>query len=187
MSIRGALLDDLRTRLTPEQGVEAFARHQLLAIRFHRAARLNQRSSDGEGEGWQRYFVDHFPRGAQHARLLWAEWRVPLLKDETPGLGVAITHGQPQAHWLMTSGGFCIDLESMWDDFERSVESFVRLLTRDSQRRRVASERWRTQQWSVQPVSFVPSDSLFPSESLSPLSFGVASASTIAPHRRKSR
>src|SRR5579859_7279815 len=93
--LRAALLDGLRATLTPSQGREAFERHQLLAIRFHRAARVNTPNRKvGEGEGWERYFVDHFPRGGEHAHLLWKDWRTQLLKDEAPGAGIVITHGR---------------------------------------------------------------------------------------------
>jgi hypothetical protein len=110
-AIRKSLREGLRVQLTPEQGIEAFARHQFLAIRFHRAARLNQRSSDGEGQGWCRFFREHFPRGDEHALLVWEQWRVPLLKDEMPGTGVVNTHGQTWFHWKMTNLGLAIDLE----------------------------------------------------------------------------
>ncbi|MGZ8739940.1 MAG: hypothetical protein ACXWZ8_05035 [Gaiellaceae bacterium] len=150
--MKKALLWGLRVNLTPEQGDEAFERHQLLAIRFHRAARLNDRAGDREGQGWSRYFKEHFPRGDAHAELLWHKWRVPLLKDDTPGVGIAITHGQPQIHWEMTGAGLCVDLESMWDDFEQSVNAFVGSLERDAKRRKVALERWSARQWTVQPV-----------------------------------
>jgi len=152
-AIKQALLEGLRIPLTPAQGVEAFARHQLLAIRFHRAARLNQRSSDREGQGWCRFFREHFPRGDAHAPLLWGEWRVPLLKDETPGAGIVITHGQGWFHWQMTDVGLCIDLEPMWNDFEQSVEAFVTSLSADSQRRRAPVERWRDCRWEVKQVT----------------------------------
>jgi hypothetical protein len=185
VGIRSSLLGGLRVKLTPQQGVEAFERHQLLAIRFHRAARLNGRAGDCEGQGWSRYFAEHFPRGDTQARLLWSEWRVPLLKDETPGKGIAITHGQPQTHWKMTDRGFCIDLESMWDDYEQSVDNFVAMLASEAGRRRVGIDRWRARQWTVQPVQLVPSESLMPSDSLVPLSASYAtSASAIAPPPR---
>lgn len=161
--IRNSLIGGLRVELTPEQGVEAFERHQLLAIRFHRAARLNDRARDRGGQGWCRYFAEHFPRGDTHAELLWDQWRVPLLKDETPGIGVAIAHGQPETHWRPTAFGLCIDLESMWDDYEQSVDAFVLSLSEDPDRRRVAIKRWRERQWTVEPIQLVTSDSLMTS------------------------
>jgi hypothetical protein len=154
-AIKQTLLAGLRVRLTPEQGVEAFARHQLLAIRFHRAARLSERSSYREGQGWCRFFADHFPRGDANALLLWEHWRVPLLKDEMPGAGVVITHRQPWLHWRMTDRGLAVDLESMWDDFERAVDTFIASLAASPERRRVAVRRWRERSWAVQPVNVV--------------------------------
>src|SRR2546430_4114499 len=133
--LRASLVRDLGVDLQPEQGDVAFERHQLLAIRFHRAARLNQRASDREGQAWVRYFAEHFPRGYEQARLLWRGWRVPLLKDETPGEGIAISHGQPQLHWQVTSHGLYLNLESLWADYVTSVENFVAVLDVDNARR----------------------------------------------------
>lgn len=48
------------------------------------------------------------------AGLLFAQWRTPLLKDDTPGSGLVITDGQEAVHWQRDEGGrLCIDLESM--------------------------------------------------------------------------
>lgn len=80
----------------------------------------------------------------------------------------------------MTDGGFCVDLESMWDDFESSVENCATMLRGDPDRMRVALVRWRTRRWTVRAVQLVPSESLFPSGCLIPASFS-ASASAIAP------
>ena len=122
--LRAALLDGLREHLDPGEGERAFERHQLLAIRFHRVARLNQPwEKKYEGRGWIRFFTEHFPRGDGHAELLWTDWRVTLLKDDSTGPGVSVTHGQPDAHWQIShpSGRLIIDLESMWDDYEASI------------------------------------------------------------------
>lgn len=114
--LRDSLLRDLRRSLGPGDGEEAFRCHLLLAVRIHRAARLNARRSDGEGQGWCRYLVDYFPQGRNSpadADFLWRSWRTRLLKDESP---VAISHGQSGGHWLpLAGGGFCVNLESMWD------------------------------------------------------------------------
>jgi hypothetical protein len=154
--LRRALLRGRPTGLRPDDGDEAFERHQLLAIRFHRAARLNGRASLGEGAEWRLYFAEHFPREDEYADLLWNEWRVALLKDETPGKGVAITHCQPHAHWKTVQPGklLVIDLESMWGDFEKSLESFLHLLRVNPDRRRVVIDRWRRRGWTVQNVVY---------------------------------
>ena len=66
---------------------------------------------------WSAFFREHFPRGDEHAELLWHQWRTPLLKDEHPGPGVALSHGSPDAHWQITfpaqGGGLIVNLESM--------------------------------------------------------------------------
>jgi hypothetical protein len=151
-------LDELQASLERDLGVlaEPFERHQLLAIRFHRASRLNGRASESETATWVRYFAEHFPHGYEHARLLWREWRKPLLKDETPGAGVAISHGQPHMHWRMTSHGLYLNLESLWADYVLSVEHFVGALDADDERCAVALERWHRLQWSVQQVTYAP-------------------------------
>jgi hypothetical protein len=173
--LRASLVRDLGVQLTPEQDDAAFERHQLLAIRFHRAARLNGHAGEGEGATWVRYFAEHFPRGYEHARLLWRAWRVPLLKDETPGAGVAISHGQPHMHWRMTaSHGLYLNLESLWHDYVQSVDHFVAMLDRDDERRAVALERWRGLQWSVQQVT-VPT--MLPTALPTPLAYSASAAS----------
>jgi hypothetical protein len=174
VELKSSLLRDLGVQLQPEQGDVAFERHQLLAIRFHRAARLNQRASDREGQAWVRYFGEHFPRGYEHARLLWREWRVPLLKDETPGAGVAISHGQPHMHWQVTSHGLYLNLESLWADYVTSVENFAAMLDADAARRKVALERWRKLQWSVEMVT-VPTT--LPVALPTPLGYSASAAS----------
>ena len=89
-AMANALLQGLRVELTPQQGDAAFERHQLLAIRFHRAARLNERARDREGQAWCRYFDEHFPRGSDRAELLWEKWRVRLLRMKRQGLGLRL-------------------------------------------------------------------------------------------------
>ena len=160
--LRRSLLRGGRPKLTPQQGDEAFERHMLLASRIHRAARLNQAKNDGEGEAWCRYFDQHFPpfRG-QQAKLLWDDWRTRLLKDETPGGGVVVSHGSARAHWTRdASGRLLVDLESMWDDFEKSVESFIDSLAADPRRRRIVLDRYRKRVWTVQQFQPVRSAGL---------------------------
>ena len=154
--LRASLLGGNRLLLTPEQGDEAFERHMLLAARIHRAARLNQANNDGDGEAWVRYFEQHFsPFRALEAKLLWDEWRCKLLKDETPGGGIGISHGSARTHWTRDEDGVLfINLESMWDDFEASVDSFIASLAVDPKRRKIVLARYQARAWTVQP--FVP-------------------------------
>jgi hypothetical protein len=103
--------------------------------------------------GWMQYFSEHFPRGDEHAERLWIRWRVAQLKDEYPGHGVAVSHGQPHGHWQMIEPwGLFIDLESMRDDFVKSVDSFIEMLRSDELRRSAALEYWAKHRWSVQAV-----------------------------------
>jgi hypothetical protein len=176
--LRESLLRNLRRSLGPDDGDEAFECHIRLAVRIHRAARLNARRSDGEGDGWRRYFVDYFPEGRNSfddAHFLWRFWRTRLLKDEAP---VAISHGQSGGHWLpVRGGGFCVNLESMWDDFEYSVHRFIEALQADERRRRRVLRLWRERSWTVEPIPLVPHENLFPSPMLFP---GAISASVTA-------
>ncbi|MEX2644660.1 MAG: hypothetical protein WD249_00190 [Gaiellaceae bacterium] len=158
--IKKSLLRGLRIPLGPKDGDAAFERHILLVVRFHRAARLNQ-TVTGEGKGWAQFFAEHFPKRPEwrdsDADLLWTDWRVTLVKDETPASGVTVAHGEPHVHWHREpTGTLCVNLESMWDDFERSVESFLSLLQRDAERRKVAVQRWQSRSWTVRPLAFAP-------------------------------
>jgi hypothetical protein len=149
--LREELLRRLDVPVPPDQGEEAFERHQLLAIRFHRAARLNAPQL-GDRRGWIRYFVEHFPRGANHADRLWSYWRLPLLKDELPGPQVVIAQAQPFGHWkvLPPAGQLFVNLETMRDDFRASVESLIALLESDEERWEATLQAWRTRRWTVQ-------------------------------------
>jgi hypothetical protein len=160
--LRAALLRGGRPKLTPQQGDEAFDRHMLLAARIHRAARLNAAKSDRDGEAWSRYFEQHFPSArALQAKLLWDDWRCRLLKDETLGGGVVISHGSARAHWTRdASDRLFVDLEAMWDDFEKSVESFIGSLAADTRRRRIVLARYKARVWTVQPFRPVRSADL---------------------------
>lgn len=101
---------------------------------------------------WCRYFGEYLPHRSNQAALLFDEWRCSLVKDEIPGRGVVITHGQPQAHWLPTDHGLCINLESMWDEFIDSVSRFVERLRADDEIRNLTLERFHSRQWTVQQV-----------------------------------
>jgi hypothetical protein len=112
---------------------------------------------------------------------LWEYWRNTLVKDEFPGSGVVVSHGQPQAHWQLVEGGtrLYLNLESMQDDFVRSVDSFIEALKVDSPRRRTTLEWWSQRQWSVQVVTWMPAST--PVTSTASASSGV-SASVSSSH-----
>jgi hypothetical protein len=153
--LRSALLRTRPPALGPDQGDEAFRQHKLLASAVHRASRLDARSSESETDAWVRYVSDHFPPGRNHpndARVLFADWRTSLLKDDSPGPRVPITHGQSHAHWERDARGrLCINLEDMWADFERSVEHFVAYLRATGDRRSIVLARWRETTTVVEP------------------------------------
>lgn len=153
-----ALLRGLRTSRPLQAGDSelAFERHQLLAARFVRVARLDRAPGAKTREGWHSFFRDHFPRGDEHARLLWSAWRKPLLQRGTTGTRVTITHGQPGVHWRLQDGphgvAIVVDLESMWDDFASAVGSFVDACGADRSRARRALRRWRASTWTAQQL-----------------------------------
>lgn len=167
--LRASLLRELRRTLGPTDGDAAFDCHILLAVRIHRAAGLNARCDDGDGTAWRRYFVDYFPEGRNSeadAGFLWSKWRTEMLKRESP---YAIAHGQSGAHWYrLSGGGLCVNLESMWDDFEYSVDRFMSALQSDTRKRKTALRRWRARSWTVERLPLHPSKGLFPSETLYP-------------------
>ena len=156
--LRLALLRGLRTAnpVRAGDGDLAFERHQLLAARFLRAARLARRPGAKSHEGWLAFFRDHFPRGGEHARLLWTDWRKPLLQRGIAGSRVTITHGQPELHWSRDDAkqriGLVVDLESMWADFEDAVESLIDACTADPARGRRALRRWQESTWTAQQL-----------------------------------
>jgi hypothetical protein len=153
--LRAALLRARSPALRPDQGDEAFRQHKLLASAVHRASRLDALGSESETDAWVRYMSDHFPPGRNDpndARLLFADWRTSLLKDDAPGPRVPVTHGQSHAHWVRDSRGrLCINLEDMWADFERSVHNFVAYLRTTPDRRSVVLGRWRQTTTVVEP------------------------------------
>ena len=94
--------------------------------------------------------------------LLFEDWRIGVVKHECPLSGVTVTHGLPQAHWYREPGGtLCVNLESMWDDFEQAVASFVRLLERDEPRRVEAINRWRKRAWTVRRLVVQPEHRIY--------------------------
>lgn len=155
--LRKSLLRARAPALRPGQGDEAFLQHKLLASAVHRASRLDRRNSDSETDAWVRYVTAYFPPGRNDpadARLLFAEWRTRLLKDDAPGSALPVTHGQSAAHWRRDQAGrLCINLEDMWDDFEQSVGHFIRYLRATPDRRAVALKRWRDTGWAVEPFT----------------------------------
>jgi hypothetical protein len=184
-ALRAALLLGMRVEIpSVNPGYAAFERHQLLAIRFHRASRLNAPELS-ERKGWLQYFDEHFPRGGAHGLILWEDWRGRLVKDEFPGKRVTVSHGQPHAHWRLDSGQrLFINLESMWEDFERSVAAFTELLASDDERRGRTLEKWRRRQWSVQQIVFDEQPGMTTTSTASAsraFSAGVASSSAWHP------
>jgi hypothetical protein len=157
--LRETLLSGRPAALAPAQGDEAFQQHKLLTSSVHRAARLNAYGSEGETRAWIRYMTEFFPAGRNgnaEAELLWKEWRTSLLKSGAPGTAILVTHGQPHAHWQRdTQGRLIINLESMWGDFESSVDQFISSIRNDPQRREIALKRREKQRWAVESVQFV--------------------------------
>jgi hypothetical protein len=54
---------------------------------------------------------------------------------------------------VQPGGRLYINLESMWDDFERSVDSLMEMLRTDEQRREETLEYWAKHRYSVQMVT----------------------------------
>ncbi len=153
--LRTALLRARPPVLRPDQGEEAFHQHKLLATAVHRASRLDRRSSDSETDAWVRYMSEHFPptrNDPSDARLLFGDWRTSLLKDDSPGSLVPITHGQSHAHWRRDEHGrLCINLGDMWAGFEHSVDHFIGYLRATDERRSIVLSRWRQTTIVVEP------------------------------------
>jgi hypothetical protein len=150
--LRADLVRGRPRQLGPDEGYEAFQQHKLLSGAVLRAAKLDQTGSESETDAWVRFVTSHYPdgrNGKAEARLLFSDWRTSLLKKDTPGVGVSITHGLAQVHWRRNeSGSLGLNLEDAWDDFEAAVDSFVESL-RDSPRRDFVLSRWETQRWEV--------------------------------------
>ncbi len=118
--LQQSLLAARPRQLGQGEGDEAFRQHKLLASAIHSATRLHKFKQESETDVWIRYFESYFPRGRndpQDGRLLFDDWRTSLLKDNTPGPRIPITHGQSHLHWQRDAGGrLCINLEDMWND-----------------------------------------------------------------------
>jgi len=153
--LRAALLAD-RPKVWPMDGATAFREHKLLAAAVHRATKLAAYGSEGEGQAWTDYLTRHFPPGRRteaDAKLLWKDWRTALLKLDSPGPGVGVTHGQPHAHWTRDDGRLILNLEDAWADFATSVESLIASLRASPKRAEVVLNRWHKSRWEVVEVA----------------------------------
>lgn len=101
-----------------------------------------------------------------------------MLKHECP---VAVAHGQSGAHWYRLPGGaFCVNLESMWDDFEDSADRFVEALQVDEKHCAEVLQRWRDRSRTVRRLPLRPSEGLHPSPTLYPGSVEVSASTATA-------
>ncbi len=155
--MKASLLSGRPTVFGPD-GAAAVQQHKLLASDVHRAAKLNAHKRDEkEGQQWVRYVTEHFPEGRNgqaDAMALWTDWRTSLLKRNTVGPGITITHGQSHAHWHRApTGEVCLNIEDMWDDFESSVEHFI-AEAREAQhdRREAILKRWRNSTFEIRQL-----------------------------------
>ena len=104
--------------------------------------------------------ASHFPQDRNSradAVRLWEHWRLGLVKHEAPRSQVSVTHGQPDLHWKPDgNGALCINLESMWDDYEHAVGSLMRSLESDVSRRADVLKLWEARTWTTRPFYFQP-------------------------------
>jgi hypothetical protein len=158
--------------LGPDEGDEAFQQHKLLAAGIQKITLLDKcKDSESETDAWVRYFVRCFPEDRNHAadaRLLFDDWRTSLIKNGAPGERVVVCHGrQLNSHWVWDRHDrLSIDLESMWDDFERSLGEFEKYLREDPTRRAIALDRFRKK-------------GTFSVEELIPRDFGALAGATV--------
>lgn len=130
---------------------------------------------------------EHFPptrNRASDARLLFVDWRTSLLKDDTPGPRVPITHGQSFAHWERDQAGrLCINLEDMWTEFEQSVDHLIAYLRTNAERRSIVLKRWSATVWDVAPFGSLAtaSTSVAATSATMTTSHPVASAISVPP------
>ena len=151
--------------LEPGQGVAAFQQHGLLASKVHQASRLDALRRERDRRVGPLH--DQLLPGAAERRAR-REGAVDRLADQPPegwrsrreGPRHPRAAGGPLA--ARRSGRLCIDLESMWADFEASVDSFLEFL-------RSAHER-RQSSWSERygPTSRSRSSTFRPSARLPP-------------------
>ena len=159
-ALRALLLSDSMPVVAGQEGLN-FQAHKLLTTLIHRAAGLHAHHKPSDTEGWTRYIVDFFPpgqNGAEDARLLFKDWRCTLLKDGSVGPGVAILHGQSWSHWRRSDGVLMINLESMWADYEYSVERFIEFLRVTPERSALALQRHAGNATQTRVLAFVGPD-----------------------------
>jgi hypothetical protein len=153
-------------KLGPDEGAEAFRQHKLLAIEIQRITLLDKikgNQPESETSAWVRYFERCYPDGRNDptdARILFDDWRTSLIKNGAPGERVVLTHGQGHAHWLRDANDrLCIDLESMWDDFEYSLGQFSDYLRDNPDRRAIVLDRAKRKgTWAVE--NFIPRNAI---------------------------
>lgn len=143
IELQARLLGDRPPPLGPDDGAHAYRQHAVVASAVLRAARLNRRGDDGDGRSFRKYIERFFPPTYRaDAGILWHDWRCSILKTHGPGPRIAVTHGQPHLHLTRDNNQrLCIDLESMWADFETSVGAFIEHLQQDPERREVVLAR----------------------------------------------
>jgi hypothetical protein len=155
--MKGALLANRPAVFGPD-GNAAVQQHKLLASDVHRAAKLNAHNRDErEGQQWVRYVTEHFPdgrNGVDDAEALWTDWRTALLKRNTVGPLITITHGQSHAHWYCEpSGALCLNIEDLWADYESSVEHFIAAARKAERDRRDAIiKRWKASTFDIRQL-----------------------------------
>jgi hypothetical protein len=152
-ALRASLLGDRAPVLKPGESEEALRQHKILASAIHRASILHASKSDNEARGWVRYMSDFFPSGRNapsDAHILFGDWRTDLLKRGAPGLYVTVTHGQSVIHWQRDDQNrLCINLEDMWDEFETSVDNFIRHLGTTQAAGRSRSRDGTNGRWTI--------------------------------------
>jgi hypothetical protein len=152
-----ALLGGLRRTkpLDPSQGDLAYEGHQLLALRLHRAVRLDRPPKAGGKKAWAVFLREHFPRGDEHAELLRTAWRRPLLRNRPAGRGVVLTFGRPEAHWQQDGpgGSLILDLDGLREDVERAVSSLRAACEADPARALRVLHRYRRRPWTLETVA----------------------------------
>lgn len=52
-------------------------------------------------------------------------------------------------------GSLCIDLESMWTDFETAIDNLIAKMQGDAGLEKKVLTRWQARTWTVQPFSLV--------------------------------
>ena len=138
-------------RLPPSVDFPGIEKHRLLARSFHRLVRLPQRDPDDrQGKAWIVFFERFVPHLGVHGRLLWNQWRTPLLKDDGPGPRIIIGEREPTAHCATFDGDkIFVDLESATDDFIAALDALLAACEGDADLCSVVLRNWRATQWTV--------------------------------------